>query len=85
MLTNFFTELVLKFIDFRFMLSGDLDDHHLIIALAAIFQQDLEYFPEAWQDWVFMFGVGYTFHYHFIETYRVDEQTTVDSFDIANL
>ena len=62
-------KLLLEAIDFSLMLSAYISNHHLVVALAAILKQNLEYFPQTRKNAVFVAGVRHTFIDHLVETY----------------
>ena len=64
------------------MLSADLSDHHLVIALAAVLQQDLEHLPQAAKHAVLVFGMLHCFLNHFIKADAIDKEGPIQSVDV---
>ena len=72
-----FSEIFFNLLYHSFMLLVELRDEHLVVWFAAVLQKNSENSPQIRKHDIFILGMVETTLKHFIETYTVDEQTSV--------
>lgn len=81
LLLEFQLVILVKSLQLRLLLLRDFTDQHPVVCSTTVLKQYCKHLPNVRNQSVLFFSVLQTFFYQFIEAYRINEKSSVNSID----